>query len=92
MAAVDTATQGLVNKFTDVIVNPILALIFTAGLLLFIFGIVEFMWGLSTAAEGKEKGKQHMLWGLIGMFIMVGAWGILRLLVHTVGYTPGVHI
>lgn len=79
------ASAKLANKLSEVIVNPILALIFAAGLLLFVFGVVEFMWGLSSEASKKEQGKQHMLWGLIGMFIMASAYSILKIISNTIG-------
>ncbi|TSC69603.1 MAG: hypothetical protein G01um101456_90 [Parcubacteria group bacterium Gr01-1014_56] len=77
------ATTELANKLSTVIINPILALIFAAGLLVFIWGVVEFMWGLSNETGKKEEGKQHMLWGLIGMVIMVAAYSILTIVANT---------
>ena len=77
-------TTELANKFTSVVINPILALIFTAGLLVFIFGVVEYMWHLS-GGENKNDGKQHMLWGLVGMFIMVAAYSIIKIIANTLG-------
>ncbi|HVV14882.1 MAG TPA: hypothetical protein VHD55_00515 [Candidatus Paceibacterota bacterium] len=69
----------------DLIINPILLLIFVAGLVVFIYGIVEFVWGLSANGEEKEKGKQHMLYGLIGMFIMAAAFSIIKIIANTIG-------
>lgn len=73
----------LANKLSIVIINPILALIFAVGLLVFVYGIIEFMWGLSTEAGKKEEGKRHMIWGLVGMFIMVAAYAILKVIAAT---------
>ncbi len=79
------ATTQLANKFSSVIINPILALIFAAGLLVFIWGVIEYMWGLSSEAKNKDEGKQHMLWGLIGMVIMAAAYSILKIVSNTLG-------
>jgi hypothetical protein len=67
------------------VLDPIFALIFAAGLLVFIFGIIEFMWEMQGEASAKEKGKQHMLWGIIGMFIMVAAYTIIHIVANTIG-------
>ena len=75
----------LAGKLTSVIINPLIALIFAAGLLVFIWGIVEYIWGLSTDTKGKEKGKQHMLWGIIGMFVMAVSYTILKIIAGTLG-------
>ena len=56
-----------------------LLLLFSAGLLVFFWGVIEFLWGLNAAGESsKDEGKRHMLWGLIGMFVMVSAYAIIN--------------
>ena len=39
------AIEEFVNKFTSVIINPILALMFAAGLVVFVWGVIEFLAG-----------------------------------------------
>jgi hypothetical protein len=68
-----------------VIINPILALMFAAGLLVFIWGVVEFLAGMNGVGEGAANGKRHMLWGIIGMFVMVAAFAILQLINNSLG-------
>ncbi len=75
-----TGIDSIVNCLTSVIVNPILALLFAAGLVVFVFGVVEFLAGQNGVGEGAQNGKRHMLWGIIGMFIMVAAWAILKII------------
>jgi hypothetical protein len=40
--------------------------------------------------EGADhkQGLQHMLYGLLGMFIMVSVWGIIGLITNTIGADP----
>ena len=78
-------TCALVGKITAAFINPALALIFAIGLLVFIYGLVEFIWGLSQETSKKEEGKQHMLWGLLGMFVMVSALAIIKIIAGIVG-------
>ena len=76
----------LVGKTINAFLNPTLGLIFAAGTLVFIFGIVEFLVGLSSGNTKKqENGQQHMMWGLLGMFVMASAWAIVRLIGSIVG-------
>ncbi|MBC7836947.1 hypothetical protein H7X87_04205 [Acetobacteraceae bacterium] len=70
------AAQKLADKVTDIVINPILLLFFAVGLLFFVFGVVEFMWGLNNETDMRERGKQHMFWGVVGMFIMSAAYSI----------------
>ena len=72
-----------VTKLDMVIINPILALMFAAGFVVFVWGVVEFLMGQNGIGEGAHNGKNHMLWGIIGMFIMVAAYAILQIIAHT---------
>ncbi|MEK7068813.1 MAG: hypothetical protein AAB947_00355 [Patescibacteria group bacterium] len=73
--------QLLVN-FRDFIINPAILLIFTSGFFLFVWGLVQFLLNLNQGGE-NEEGKQHILWGIVGMFIMASIYGILALLDNT---------
>ncbi|HWB34119.1 MAG TPA: hypothetical protein VG753_02280 [Candidatus Paceibacterota bacterium] len=70
---------------TRVVINPIIALVFAAGLLIFVYGIVEFLMALNSEAGERDKGKRHMLYGILGMFIMVSAYAILNIVANTLG-------
>lgn len=82
--------ESLADKLTEVVVNPLILLLFAVGFLVFVYGIVEFMLGLSADTESKQHGKKHMLWGIIGMFVMAGAYGLFHLLVDIIGDPFGV--
>jgi hypothetical protein len=78
-------TTTIAQRLTNLIVNPLIALIFAAGLLVFFWGVIEFL--LAINADGhssKEDGKMHMLWGLIGMFVMVAAYALFNFLVANI--------
>lgn len=74
----------LLQNFQTYIIDPAILLIFTAGFLVFLWGLVQFMWHLKDGADHNE-GVQHMLWGVVGMFIMVSVWGIMTLIANTIG-------
>ena len=44
--------------------------------LIFIWGLFVFIANADDQAKRKE-GQMHMIYGIIGLSIMVGAWGIL---------------
>jgi hypothetical protein len=72
------STQTLVSNLDNVIINPLLMLLFAAGLLVFFWGVIQFLLALNVnGSSSKEDGKRHILWGLIGMFIIVSAYAIL---------------
>ncbi len=79
------STQTIVNNLTNAIVNPLILLLFSAGLLVFFWGVIEFLFSLNMSGESsKEDGKKHMLWGLVGMFVMVSAYAIIGFIASNV--------
>ena len=72
----------LLDRFVDVIIDPTILLVFTTGFLFFVWGLVQFLVDLRNGGE-HEEGKKHMLWGLVGMFVMASVYGIIALLDNT---------
>jgi len=70
-------------KLAKVIGNPIILFLMAAALFIFLWGIAEYIRG-SDSDSVRTTGKQHMLWGLVGLFIMVSAYTILKVLVDTI--------
>lgn len=91
----------IVGRFTTYVINPVLLVLAAAGFFFFVWGLVEFMFALSQGNESKSKeGKQHMLWGTIGMVIMFSVAGIIALVNATFNfgiapnqpYTPNTNV
>ncbi len=77
--------QDLAGKLATTIINPLLALIFGAGLIVFIWGLVQYLYALNVKGEQDQDAKKHMLWGIVGMFIMVAVFTIIRIIANTIG-------
>jgi len=75
--------ESVIAAINKEIINPLITLMFAVALLFFVYGMVEFIQG-STNEEKRTKGQQHMMWGVIGMFIMVSAIGIMRVIIATI--------
>ncbi len=78
----------VLQNFQIYVVDPAMLLIFTVGLVVFLYGLVQFLWKLREGGGGHQEGVQHMVWGLVGMFIMVSVAGIINLVVNTIGADP----
>lgn len=74
----------LINSIEKVVINPLIALVFTLALVYFIYGVMQFVLN-PTNEEIRKSGKSHILWGLIGLFIMIAVFGIMRLVLNTLG-------
>ena len=84
MATINEATKELMVKINDAILNPIIYLFFAIALLLFLWGVVEFIMN-SENADKKAEGAQHILWGVIGLAIMLSVLGIIQVIKGTIG-------
>ena len=83
-AAVSSIKELLVTIQRDVLV-PIWQFLFVLATVIFLWGIIQYVIGSKGDEKKLEKGKQIMLWGIVGMVIMAAAWGIVSLICGTVG-------
>jgi hypothetical protein len=58
------------------LVNQVIPMLLALAVLVFLWGIVKFIANASDP-EARSGGIQHMIWGMIGLFVMVGFWGII---------------
>ncbi|MBP7831699.1 MAG: hypothetical protein KA028_01630 [Candidatus Pacebacteria bacterium] len=86
-AAADlTPLRQFILKIEMVIINPIIQLGFAVALLVFLYGVFEFIKD-GESSTAREKGGQHILWGILGMFIMIAAGGIMQVICGSWGIT-----
>ena len=71
-------------KIKDQILNPVIYLMFALALVYFLYGVFEFVRN-AESAEKRAEGGMHILYGVIGMFIMLSVKGIINLLMGTFG-------
>lgn len=62
-------------------------LLFALATLYFLFGLMKFIQNQDDE-NAQEEGKRHMVWGVIGIFLMIAVYGILNLIGTTVSHIP----
>ena len=60
------------------IVQALIVLAAALALLVFLWGFVKFIFKLGSSEDAVEDGKRLMIWGVIGLFVMVSVWGLVR--------------
>ncbi len=68
------------------IVNAIIPFVIGLAVLVFIYGIFNFVTSAGDE-EARAGAKQLIIWGVIGIFVMVSVWGLVNILVQTFGLT-----
>lgn len=74
----------LLASIYNAILEPLLFVVFGLAFIMFVWGIVEFIRD-SESNDGREKGKRNILWGVVGMVIMVSVFGIINIIIGTIG-------
>jgi len=80
----EASIATLMGKVNEIIINPIIMLLFVLATVYFIYGVVQYLISPDNE-ELRTSSKTHMLWGIIGMFVMVSVFGIMRIVLNTVG-------
>jgi len=77
--------SNLVNKIVSGAVWPFLSFLFVVAIAFFIYGLVELIYAADNE-EKQTKGKKHITWALLGMFVMFAVWGIITIIQNFVGF------
>lgn len=81
--------QDLFTHVTCIIYKSIIPMLFALAVAMFVYGVVQYV--INTSDEGKrEKGKTYMVWGIIGLTVMVSVWGLVSILGGTFGVDTSV--
>ena len=62
-------------------------LLFAVAVLVFLYGVFEYIRN-SDSEDGRSEGQRHMLSGVFGLFIMISVFGIINLILNSIGVSP----
>lgn len=85
-AQTGTTIFSVVNLI-ETLVARLVPIAIAAALLFFIWGLAVFIKN-SGSDEGREEGKQKMIWGIVALFIIVAVWGIVWFVANTFRINP----
>lgn len=78
------AATSFVIKLNDIIVFPLIMLLLGIAVLVFLWGLFQLV-ANAGSDDARSTGKRHMLYGIIGIVVMVSALGILNIALGTFG-------
>ncbi len=83
--------QGMLCKIGDIL-NLVVPILITLGIIYFIWGVITYVIG--SDEEAKEAGRNRIIFGIIGLAVIIGVWGLVKILTNTFGVntTSGEHI
>src|SRR4051812_27642963 len=87
----DIEDIAVVSKIKSEIIIPLIELLFAVALLYFLWGVVKYIRGVNNPTE-RQTGQRHMIWGIIGLAIMLSAFGIVNFVFNSVTRPDGTPI
>ncbi|MEK7647165.1 MAG: hypothetical protein AAB378_02175 [Patescibacteria group bacterium] len=79
-----------ITSFTDFlcqiinILNNAIPLLLTLATVIFLWGVIQFIYNADNE-EKRKTGHMFIIYGLIGLFVIVSMWGLVQILLSTFG-------
>ncbi len=77
-----TTLQGILCKFGELL-GAVLPILIALGVVYFVWGVITYMVG--DDEEAKKKGRDKIIFGIIGLAVIVGLWGLVKIVTNTFG-------
>ncbi len=75
--------EGLISIGNTVVI-PV---IFTLAGFVFVYGVVKFFFLQGDSEVDRAKGRQFVLWGILGLVLLFSIWGVVNILLSTFGFS-----
>lgn len=89
-AQVDTQIDeglGEIFRVANAVISAAVPIVISLAILVFIWGVLRYV--ISSDEDKRKEGKNLMLWGIVGIFVMVSVWGLVGILQKTIGVDSG---
>lgn len=83
----DLGIEEVGTSIMTIINGTIMPLIIALGVLFIVWGIITYMTGKSD--DAKKEGKDRIIFGIIGLAVIVSIWGLVAVLVNSFGLGTG---
>ncbi len=71
---------GVLCKF-DELLTAVLPVLIGLGVVYFVWGVITYV--ISSDEEAKKAGRDRIIYGIIGLAVIIGLWGLVRILTDT---------
>lgn len=77
-----TTLQGMLCKISEIL-NAIIPVLIALGVVYFVWGVITYV--VASDEEAKKAGRDRIIYGVIGLAVIVGVWGLVAILRNTFG-------
>ncbi|HPS21298.1 MAG TPA: pilin [Candidatus Paceibacterota bacterium] len=82
-AGVESGTLQSVICTVGNVLDTLIPILIVLGIVYFVWGVVQYVIG--DDEEAKKKGKNRMIYGIIGLVVIVAMWGLVGIITKTFG-------
>ncbi len=72
------------KKVDNVILNPLLKVLFAVAFLYFIYAVIKL---INADGSDKTEARDAVMWSVVGIFIMISVYGIINVVIRTFDIT-----
>ena len=72
----------------NAVINTIIPFLVGLAVLIIIWGVFNYISGAGDE-EKRAQAKQYIVWGVVGVFIMLSVWGLVNVLVNSFDLRKG---
>src|SRR3990167_11527532 len=76
--------NGILCKISQIL-GAIVPVLVALGVVYFVWGVISYMIGGDE--EAKKKGRDKIIYGIIGLAVIIGVWGLVSVLTRTFNVT-----
>ena len=85
-ASTITTFQDMLCKVGSIL-NAVIPVLVTLGVVYFVWGVITYV--IASDEEAKKTGRDRIIYGIIGLAVIIGMWGLVNILGKTFGIESG---
>lgn len=79
-----TDIPSLLCKISQLL-NSVIPVLIALGVVYFVWGVITYV--IASDEEAKKTGRNRIIYGIIGLAVIVAMWGLVGILTNTFGLT-----
>ena len=74
--------QGILCKIGEIF-GAVIPILIALGVIYFIWGVISYV--IASDEEAKTAGRDKIIYGIIGLAVIIAVWGLVKILTNTFG-------
>ncbi len=77
-----TTLESILCKIGDLL-STVVPILIALGVVYFVWGVITYV--IASDEEAKSAGRNRVIYGIIGLAVIVAVWGLVKILTNTFG-------